>query len=90
MLAALLLPQCAVQVLAFMLTHICTVIVCLFVCLSVLMTNTNINNRAMGGSVLFQDALASRLTIMGLSQQRLDEFLKAHPAQVTPGVRVCI
>jgi hypothetical protein len=35
--------------------------------------------------VLFQDALASRLDIMGLSQQRLDEFLKAHPAQISPG-----
>lgn len=41
--------------------------------------------RAMGGSVLFQDALASRLNIMGLSRQRLDDFLKAHPAQITPG-----
>jgi hypothetical protein len=41
--------------------------------------------RAMGGSVLFQDALASRLNLMGLSRQRLDNFLKAHPAQITPG-----
>jgi len=40
----------------------------------------------MGGTVLFQDALASRLNIMGLSQQRLDDFLKAHPAQITPGM----
>lgn len=42
-------------------------------------------HRAMGGSVLFQDALASRLNLMGLSRQRLDDFLKAHPAQITPG-----
>jgi hypothetical protein len=48
--------------------------------------------RAMGGSVLFQDALASRLNLMAVSRQRLDDFLKAHPAQITPGgaVLCCI
>ncbi|KAF8065537.1 hypothetical protein HT031_003138 [Scenedesmus sp. PABB004] len=40
----------------------------------------------MGGSVRFQDALASRLGIMGLSQQKLDQFLKQHPAQLSPGI----
>lgn len=39
----------------------------------------------MGGSVKFEDALAARLNIMGLSQQKLDEFLQVHPAQLTPG-----
>lgn len=39
----------------------------------------------MGGSVKFEDALAARLNIMGLSRQKLDEFLQAHPAQLTPG-----
>lgn len=39
----------------------------------------------MGGSVRFEDALAARLNLMGLSQQKLDEFLLAHPAQLTPG-----
>jgi hypothetical protein len=41
----------------------------------------------MGGSVLFQDALAARLDLMALSQQRLSDFLAAHPHKVTPGER---
>lgn len=39
----------------------------------------------MGGSVKFEDALAARLNIMGLSQQKLDEFIAVHPAQLTQG-----
>jgi len=39
----------------------------------------------MGGSVKFEDALAARLNIMGLSQQKLDEFIAVHPAQLTKG-----
>eukprot|EP00878_Enallax_costatus_P036683 GHUV01041217.1.p1 GENE.GHUV01041217.1~~GHUV01041217.1.p1 ORF type:complete len:202 (+),score=36.16 GHUV01041217.1:68-673(+) len=42
--------------------------------------------QAMGGSVRFEDALAARLNVMGLSQQKLDEFLQVHPAQLTPGI----
>lgn len=45
-----------------------------------------LTSQAMGGTVLFQDALASRLDIMGLSRQRLDDFLAAHPAQLSPGI----
>lgn len=41
--------------------------------------------RAMGGSVKFEDALAARLNIMQLSQQRLNDFLKDHPARLSPG-----
>jgi hypothetical protein len=40
----------------------------------------------MGGSVKFQDALAERLNLMACSQQQLDAFLAAHPAQLSPGV----
>eukprot|EP00879_Flechtneria_rotunda_P017585 GHRR01018435.1.p1 GENE.GHRR01018435.1~~GHRR01018435.1.p1 ORF type:complete len:205 (+),score=69.83 GHRR01018435.1:435-1049(+) len=41
---------------------------------------------AMGGAVLFQDALAARLNLMALSQQKLDEFLKVHPARISKGI----
>jgi hypothetical protein len=41
--------------------------------------------RAMGGTVKFQDALAERLDLMACSQQQLDAFLAAHPAQLSPG-----
>ena len=41
--------------------------------------------RAMGGSVKFQDALAARLDLMAVSQQRLSDFLAAHPAALSPG-----
>jgi len=42
--------------------------------------------QAMGGSVKFQDALAARLNLMQLSQQQLDAFQAAHPAQISPGI----
>ncbi|KAF6261422.1 HAD-like domain-containing protein [Scenedesmus sp. NREL 46B-D3] len=42
--------------------------------------------KAMGGSVKFQDALAERLNLMACSQQQLDAFLAAHPAQLSPGI----
>jgi hypothetical protein len=35
--------------------------------------------------VKFEDALAARLNIMQLSQQRLNDFLRDHPARLSPG-----
>lgn len=42
--------------------------------------------QAMGGSVKFEDALAARLGLMGLSRRRLEEFLAAHPPRLSPGI----
>eukprot|EP00882_Tetradesmus_deserticola_P011144 GHRQ01011785.1.p1 GENE.GHRQ01011785.1~~GHRQ01011785.1.p1 ORF type:complete len:269 (+),score=72.87 GHRQ01011785.1:202-1008(+) len=42
--------------------------------------------KAMGGTVKFQDALAERLSLMACSQQQLQAFLQAHPAQLSPGI----
>lgn len=42
--------------------------------------------QAMGGSVLFQDALASRLGVMHPSRENLESFLAGHPPKV---VSVC-
>jgi phosphoserine phosphatase len=40
----------------------------------------------MGGKVLFQDALRQRLDIMQPSQQKVEEFLAAHPPRISKGV----
>lgn len=40
----------------------------------------------MGGSVLFQDALAERLDIIRPSRADLDTFLRDHPFHLTKGV----
>jgi hypothetical protein len=45
---------------------------------------------AMGGTVLFQDALAQRLGIMRPSRQQLQAFLAAHPPRISPGGGICI
>lgn len=42
----------------------------------------------MGGSVKFEDALAMRLNIMQPSEAKLRQFLKEHPAKLSPGARV--
>lgn len=39
----------------------------------------------MGGTVLFQDALRQRLNIMQTSQQKVQEFLAAHPPRISKG-----
>ncbi|CAL8468467.1 g8007 [Coccomyxa elongata] len=41
---------------------------------------------AMGGTVLFQDALRQRLDIMQTSQQKVQEFLAAHPPRISKGI----
>ena len=42
---------------------------------------------AMGGKILFQDALASRLSIINPSKKMLDDFLVEHKFQYTPYFR---
>jgi HAD superfamily phosphoserine phosphatase-like hydrolase len=42
--------------------------------------------RAMGGTVLFQDALAARLDLMRPSKEKLERFLEEHPARLSPGI----
>jgi phosphoserine phosphatase len=41
---------------------------------------------AMGGSVLFQDALRARLELIRPTSRMLADCLKAHPPRLTPGV----
>jgi HAD superfamily phosphoserine phosphatase-like hydrolase len=43
--------------------------------------------KAMGGSVLFQDALAARLSLINPTSDLLARFLREHPFEFTPGVR---
>ena len=44
----------------------------------------------MGGSVLFQDALAERLDIIKPSKSDLNSFLQAHPFHLTKGIEEVI
>jgi phosphoserine phosphatase len=45
-----------------------------------------LTRNAMGGSVLFQDALKARLDLIRPSQRLIADTLKAHPPRLTPGV----
>lgn len=45
-----------------------------------------LTRNAMGGSVLFQDALKARLALIRPSQQLIADCLKAHPPRLTPGI----
>jgi phosphoserine phosphatase len=45
-----------------------------------------LTRNAMGGSVLFQDALKARLDLIRPSQQLIADCLKAHPPRLTPGI----
>ncbi|CAM9680399.1 unnamed protein product, partial [Discosporangium mesarthrocarpum] len=47
----------------------------------------DLTNRAMGGSMLFQDALKARLDIIRPSRQAVQRCLKERPPQLTPGVK---
>jgi len=42
--------------------------------------------RAMGGTVLFQDALAERLGVMQPSATDIERYLASHPPLITPGI----
>ena len=42
--------------------------------------------RAMGGTVLFQDALKARLGVMNPSAADLQRFLAQHPPSLSPGI----
>lgn len=44
----------------------------------------------MGGSVLFQDALAARLGVMHPSREDLERFLEGHPPKVGQGQGVFV
>eukprot|EP01038_Epipyxis_sp_PR26KG_P006140 gene6140-8465_t len=46
--------------------------------------------KAMGGQVLFQDALAARLALIKPSQQDVQQFLKENPPKLTDGVKELI
>jgi phosphoserine phosphatase len=45
-----------------------------------------LTRNAMGGAVLFQDALKARLDLIRPSQQLIADCLKAHPPRLTPGI----
>ncbi|CAM9410715.1 unnamed protein product [Choristocarpus tenellus] len=47
----------------------------------------NLTNQAMGGSMLFQDALGARLDIMQPSRTTVDRCLRDHPPRLSPGVK---
>ena len=40
---------------------------------------------AMGGSVKFEEALASRLTLMQVTSQKMEDFIQQHPPRLSPG-----
>lgn len=42
--------------------------------------------KAMGGSMLFQDALANRLNVMNPSKQKVEQFLIDHPHVLSEGI----
>ena len=46
----------------------------------------NLTAQAMGGSVLFQDALASRLNVMKPSSDKVEAFLRDHPHVLSEGI----
>ena len=55
-----------------------------YVCFVMIFSRTS---RAMSGSVRYRESLASRLEIMQPSLSQVQEFLKAHPPQFTPGMQ---
>ncbi|GAB4816696.1 hypothetical protein N2152v2_003742 [Parachlorella kessleri] len=42
--------------------------------------------RAMGGTVLFQDALGQRLGVMQVSRQQMEEYVATHPPRLSKGI----
>ena len=49
-----------------------------------------LTKKAMGGSVLFQDALQARLSLIKPSKKNIEDCLIAHPFQFTPTVELFI
>ncbi|CAN0329731.1 unnamed protein product [Discosporangium mesarthrocarpum] len=47
----------------------------------------DLTNKAMGGSMLFQDALQARLDLMKPSRVLVEQCLAEHPPQLSPGER---
>eukprot|EP00892_Ulva_mutabilis_P003243 jgi/Ulvmu1/1291/UM011_0015.1 len=45
-----------------------------------------LTRQAMGGTMLFQDALKMRLDCMNVSKHEIEEFRKAHPPQLSQGI----
>lgn len=45
-----------------------------------------LTSQAMGGSMLFQDALAARLNVMNPSRQSVEKFLQDHPHVLSEGI----
>ena len=39
----------------------------------------------MSGSVKFEEALASRLTLMQVTSQKMEDFIQQHPPRLSPG-----
>lgn len=46
----------------------------------------NLIYRAMGGQVLFQDALVARLNIIRPSKKDVEDFIRDHPFELTDGI----
>ena len=40
---------------------------------------------AMSGSMRFEEALASRLTLMQVTSQKMEDFIQQHPPRLSPG-----
>lgn len=47
---------------------------------------TELTNQAMGGGMLFHDALQARLDIMHPSRQNISDMLETQPPQLSPGI----
>ncbi|XP_076821957.1 phosphoserine phosphatase-like [Clavelina lepadiformis] len=47
-------------------------------------------NRAMGGSVSFQESLKARLGILNPTAQKMKSFIETHKPQLTPGVETLV
>lgn len=40
---------------------------------------------AMSGGMKFEEALASRLTLMQVTSEKMEEFIQQHPPRLSPG-----
>lgn len=49
-----------------------------------------LTKKAMGGTVLFQDALKDRLQLIKPSEQDINDCMKKHPFKFTPGIQAVI
>ncbi|PAA79174.1 hypothetical protein BOX15_Mlig034159g3, partial [Macrostomum lignano] len=45
-----------------------------------------LTNKAMNGDMTFEESFEARLSMMGLTRQKLDQFVSQHPPKLTPNV----